>query len=423
MVLPHITITPIPDTEPDATPDLWNTRYSEIDENFAAIDTAIESLSSSGTVDTLSATVAGHTAWITEHDTLIHSLSATLTALSETVALHIAGGGGGGGTVTLPATPTITSPAANATGMSLTQTITLSAFSNTDSDAYATTVAEISTTSDFATLAIPAITATSGASVAVPSGLSNSTTYYLRVKYTDSGGHASAYSSAVVFTTVAVSVIIPSVSIQFDVTEYESLTPSFRVTVSEEIQSATYYVSPDYAFNTSTAEWTDATVRSGVFYIPVPAGAMTYKTTHYVSAKVTTADGRSSDFAIPAWFTPVGYPSTPTITSPADNETGVSLTPQIAFTFPPVAADGDVSNHIQIQIDTDNLFNTLHPVWQFDNIVASPISYIDGYHIAVSDPAVPLLPNTQYYIHAQAIDSGGHWGAWSTPTTFTTGAS
>ncbi len=34
MSLPHANITPIPDTQPDAVPSLWNARYSEIDENF-----------------------------------------------------------------------------------------------------------------------------------------------------------------------------------------------------------------------------------------------------------------------------------------------------------------------------------------------------------------------------------------------------
>ena len=38
MALPHNTITPIPNNEPDAVPALWNTRYSEIDENFANLD-------------------------------------------------------------------------------------------------------------------------------------------------------------------------------------------------------------------------------------------------------------------------------------------------------------------------------------------------------------------------------------------------
>lgn len=43
MALPYIQITPIPNTEPDATPALWNTRYSEIDQNFAALDSVASS--------------------------------------------------------------------------------------------------------------------------------------------------------------------------------------------------------------------------------------------------------------------------------------------------------------------------------------------------------------------------------------------
>ena len=35
MALPHLNITQIPNNEPDAVPALWNTRYTEIDENFA----------------------------------------------------------------------------------------------------------------------------------------------------------------------------------------------------------------------------------------------------------------------------------------------------------------------------------------------------------------------------------------------------
>jgi hypothetical protein len=45
MTLPNQNITPIPNNEPDAVPSLWNTRYEEIDQNFADLDnrqTAVE---------------------------------------------------------------------------------------------------------------------------------------------------------------------------------------------------------------------------------------------------------------------------------------------------------------------------------------------------------------------------------------------
>lgn len=41
MALVHPNITAIPNTEPDAVPALWNTRYTEIDENFAGHETRI----------------------------------------------------------------------------------------------------------------------------------------------------------------------------------------------------------------------------------------------------------------------------------------------------------------------------------------------------------------------------------------------
>lgn len=42
MIRPHQTITKIPDNKPDALPELWNSRYREIDANEAALDAAIE---------------------------------------------------------------------------------------------------------------------------------------------------------------------------------------------------------------------------------------------------------------------------------------------------------------------------------------------------------------------------------------------
>ena len=42
MTLPHNTITPIPNNEPDAVPALWNTRYSEIDANFLNLDGRVD---------------------------------------------------------------------------------------------------------------------------------------------------------------------------------------------------------------------------------------------------------------------------------------------------------------------------------------------------------------------------------------------
>lgn len=44
MTLPNHPITPIPNNEPEAIPSLWNTRYEEIDENFASLDGRAEEI-------------------------------------------------------------------------------------------------------------------------------------------------------------------------------------------------------------------------------------------------------------------------------------------------------------------------------------------------------------------------------------------
>ncbi|MEH0020892.1 MAG: hypothetical protein V6Z89_14650 [Desulfobacter sp.] len=52
MIRPHDTITPLPDTKPDAVPELWNSRYRETDDNFKDLDThllsALGSIASQG---------------------------------------------------------------------------------------------------------------------------------------------------------------------------------------------------------------------------------------------------------------------------------------------------------------------------------------------------------------------------------------
>lgn len=42
MTLEHETITPIPDTKPDAVPELWNSRFRECDDNFQGLNREIE---------------------------------------------------------------------------------------------------------------------------------------------------------------------------------------------------------------------------------------------------------------------------------------------------------------------------------------------------------------------------------------------
>lgn len=83
MGLPHNTITPIPNNEPDAVPSLWNVRYQEIDENFDNLDNRTEAVESE-----------------------IHAARAGKPNLSETINAIITQVGGISGTLNGLASPT-----------------------------------------------------------------------------------------------------------------------------------------------------------------------------------------------------------------------------------------------------------------------------------------------------------------------------
>ncbi len=90
MTLPHSSITPIPNNEPEAVPSLWNTRYVEIDENFSALDDRTSALESE-----VSSARAGNpnlAATINAIITQIGGISGTLSGMASPVSVQRAVG-------------------------------------------------------------------------------------------------------------------------------------------------------------------------------------------------------------------------------------------------------------------------------------------------------------------------------------------
>ncbi|MEO1750736.1 Ig-like domain-containing protein [Thiofaba sp. EF100] len=86
MTLPNPTITPIPNNEPEAVPSLWNTRYAEIDANFANLDgraTALE-----GEVSGARAGRPNLGAAISDIMTSLGILSGTVTGLASPASVQ-----------------------------------------------------------------------------------------------------------------------------------------------------------------------------------------------------------------------------------------------------------------------------------------------------------------------------------------------
>jgi len=101
-----------------------------------------------------------------------------------------------------PNTPTLVSPENGATGLSLTPTLQASSFSDPDGDSFAASHWQVDNNSDFSSPEWDSGEYTPTTSVTVPiSKLSYSTTYWWRVRYKDSRGAWSSWSSSRCFTT------------------------------------------------------------------------------------------------------------------------------------------------------------------------------------------------------------------------------
>lgn len=103
-----------------------------------------------------------------------------------------------------PTTPSITSPSANATGVAVDLTVTSSSFAG-GSGTHAHTQYQIATDSGFSTVVYDSGELGAVESVAVSPDLSNSTEYYVRVRYQNSDDLWSSYSAGVHFTTASAS--------------------------------------------------------------------------------------------------------------------------------------------------------------------------------------------------------------------------
>lgn len=102
-------------------------------------------------------------------------------------------------------------------------------------------------------------------------------------------------------------------------------------------------------------------------------------------------------------------PATPTLASPANGTTTVSLTPTLqASAFSD--QDGDSHANSQWQVDNENSFAS--PEWD------SGESYSAGTQTTV--PANKLSENTSYYWRVRYKDSQGTWSEWSSACSFTT---
>jgi hypothetical protein len=236
--------------------------------------------------------------------------------------------------------------------------------------------------------------------VTVSPALSYSTLYYWRVNATNASG-TSAWSTVWSFTTgPCVTPSAPILSLPADTATDVSITPSLQWNASSGATSYRAQVSTTSGFTNIVSD------QSGIASTQVTVSpALSNSTLYYWRVNASNSCG-TSGWSTPVWsFTTTGTcvtPSAPVLSSPTDNATGVSTTPNLQWN----ASSGATS--YRAQVSTSSGFGTT--VFNQSGITATQVTV---------SPA--LSASTLYYWRVNATNSCGTSG-WSTPVwSFTTG--
>lgn len=412
MGLPHNTITPIPNNEPDAVPSLWNTRYQEIDENFDNLDGRTEAVENE-----IAAARAGE-------DSLANTINAIVTQI-----------GGISGTLNGLASPTSVQNAVSldwlyrnrriafelfAAGYNLQNHLGVSVVAGImgdDSldvaDTTAVKVGEDYLLSDATDTALVRVIAIhSNTRLRLAANLSRN--WGATAKLT--GSTLVARPEGGVDAAIGAQWVSKAINLGEDNT-------SRAVVIRRSLNAgeARLYFRDAYTTNWTERSW--SVRRSGGGTSGVPEGFADYEYVipmrgdgylrlvvdgeamvikHVVALGGSTGQG--------GYVNPLMRPNAPTISSPATGATNVIETPTLTASNY-VSPAGNAFATAQFQISTSSTFaSVLH-----DSGEKSAMTY--------SVPAGVLAVNTTFYVRARVKDVAGLVSDWATITSFTTKAS
>lgn len=275
--------------------------------------------------------------------------------------------------------PVLSAPTNNATGVAIAPTLSWGAVTN----ALSYTI-QYSTDNTFAT---NTATTSSTTSKSI-SGLNYNATYYWRAKAVN-GNVNSTWSSTFTFTTLQLTLSAPTLSSPANSATGVAIAPTLSWGAVTNATGYTIQYSTDNTFATKT-EVTSATASKSL-------SGLNLNTTYYWRAKATNGNVNSAWSSTFAFTTLQLSLNAPTLSSPANSATNVSIAPTFSW--------GTVTNATgyTIQYSSDNTFATNTEVTSSTTTKAiSGLSYI-----------------TVYYWRVKATN-GGISSAWSTTRSFTT---
>jgi len=247
------------------------------------------------------------------------------------------------------------------------------------------------------------------------------TKYYWRVKVQDELGYWSAYSAETFFTTVK----------SFNPDKPENISPA---NLAGEIAPTGAFISSEYydadgdvpyamqaRIMTNSGDgssegqplWEAILGTSGTF--SPPKGLLEYSRTYTWQVRYQDDTGLWSPWSEKTSFTTMANlpPNQPNNDVPVNDAEAVDLPVTLsAFAFSdPNAGDEHAASRWQIRTASGNYTS---PVYDSDNVTASLTSF--------AVPEASLAGSTMYYWHVRYQDSYGNWSAYSTETSFSTGA-
>ena len=327
-----------------------------------------------------------------------------------------------------PATPVNISPASGETDIGLTHEFVGSAFSDADvgNTHYASQWQITATSGVYTSPVFDSGVDTSGSSIAsppnitIPAGyLLDGTIYYWHVRYQDSTGDWSAYSTETSFTTISSGVPHqPSNISPRNAATNISLTPTLESSGFSAANITATHAASQWQVTTTTGVYTSPVIDSDVDTSnlttnTIPSELLSVSTTYYWHVRHQDSYGRWSAYSTETSFTTTSMqvPATPGNASPASAATGVSVTPTLTGSefFDPDAGDTHAASQWQISATT-GVYTS--PV--FDSLVDT------ANKTQITVPSGKLSYNTIYYWHVKYQDSYGNWSAYSTETSFTT---
>ncbi|MDH3976124.1 MAG: right-handed parallel beta-helix repeat-containing protein [Deltaproteobacteria bacterium] len=319
-------------------------------------------------------------------------------------------------TNTLPDTPSNSTPANSATAVALTPTLTASAFYDADSgDTHQASQWQVDDNADFGTPFYDSGAVADLTSHTLGSSLSNGTVYYWRVRYQDSYGEWSIYSTGTFFTTLNNVPDTPTNGTPADGAINVSLTPTltasafFDPDAGDTHQASQWQVDDNIDFSSPAYDSGSVTdLTSHNLGSSLGAG-----TTYYWRVRYEDDHGGWSSYSAGTSFTTLNNaPHTPTNSTPADGATDVAVTPALTASVfsDPDAGDTHQASQWQVSSGTGAGFDA-------GIVHDSGTTAVD----LVSHALWTTLSNsTVYYWRVRYQDNNNAWSGYSAETSFTT---